>query len=211
MVSMQDYIKHYDDHYKAHGLQGSGTGEYEIKLRLWREIGYTDGMTVLDYGCGWGAMLPGITNKEGYCGVDVSAEAIRIGRQKFPGVWMQDFVPGELQEFITRKHQFDFVCAQSVFTHTPKHSVLTCLKDIKDVMSGFALIDILIGDDQPDNIHVRYYKDEDEWFWYLDKAGLKGEFVKNIQWPGGLHYYYKVTKKELEEAKDSPQEVRTTQ
>lgn len=185
--SKQDYIDHYDNHYKRSGLSGSGTGEYLQKIAMWYDLGYKDGMTVLDYGSGWGAMLPGITNKKGYLGVDISPEAIRLGREKFPNVQFRVFEMGQLKD-----KKFDWVCAQSVFTHTPKDTVAECLEDLRGVMKDKALVDVLYGQDNPSDMHVRHYEPE-EWNRILEDNGFDYEHVKSISFPGGKHEYYLIS------------------
>lgn len=187
-MSVDEYIENYDNHYIQNGKSGSGTGEYEIKLQLWYDAGYKDTMTVLDYGCGWGAMIPAIKNTSLYTGVDISKTAIDMGKEMFKGVRFEVMTPGKLN----LKSTFDFVAAQSVFTHTPKDTTLSCLKDIKKHLKGFAIIDILHGEDNPSDWHVRHYS-EDEWLHYIKQAGMKAEYLKNIQWAGGNHAYYKVS------------------
>lgn len=188
--TLEEYLNHYEGHYGGRVKGGAGTGEWEIKFQLWKDIGYKDGMSVLDYGSGWGAMLPAIKDHSKYVGVDIAPTAISMGQEYFPDATFEVMLPGKLELNKT----FDFVAAQSVFTHTPKFTTLECLLDIKRHLKkgGFALIDVLHGEDNPNDIHVRYY-DVTEWLKYIKDAGLKAEHVKSIQWPGGLHQYYKVT------------------
>lgn len=187
MDKIAKYVEHYDNHYKLSGLRGAGTGEFMIKLQLWYAQGYKDGMSVLDYGCGWGAMLPGITNKKDYLGVDISPEAIRLAKLEFPG---SKFEVSQIGKLKTGK--FDWVAAMSVFTHTPFETTLDSLRDIKQAMKGPALVDFMVGEDNPKDIHVRHYG-LGEWEKYLKQAGLKGTPAKTIMWPGNnLHHYWKL-------------------
>jgi len=184
MDKVAEYVKHYDDHYKGSGKAGAGTGEWQIKIELWRKFGYEDGMSVLDYGCGWGAMLPGITNKKDYLGVDISPEAIRLGHIEHPDAKLEVFKNGELHT-----GKFDWVVASSVFTHTPFITAVDSLKDIKQAMKKYAFVDILTGTDRSEDIHIRHYADG-QWEKYLEAAGLKGEPCAVLRWPGDFYHHY---------------------
>lgn len=179
-----NYAKHYDDHYKRMGEAGSGQLVWKPQYEIWKLAGYKDGMSVLDYGCGVGVMSEAV--KGDYLGVDISAEAIRLARLRYPKL---DFDVIKIGKLITEP--FDWIAAQSVFTHTPKIMVLDSLNDLKQAR-GTLLIDILIGADNPLDEHVRHFT-EDEWSDYLWKAGLKGEKVGEHDFVGYLHHYYRVT------------------
>lgn len=187
-MTQAEYIDHYRQHYRTYGDKGSGTGEYERKLALWKEQGYTNGMSVLDYGCGWGAMLPGITNRKDYLGVDIAPEALEIGREKFPEANFQQLEIGKLD-----CPQKDFVCAMSVFTHARYEDVPDCLRDLHRSLKekGFGLIDFLRGECNEDP-HVRFWP-EDEFLREVRKQ-FKAEVIGDIAWPGFTHTYVRIWK-----------------
>ena len=122
-----------------------------------------------------------------YMGVDISKEAVNLARKRYPKHIFAVFEMGKLPRL-----QKDVCVAQSVFTHTPKAFVARCLEDIKDNFKDFAIIDILIGDDNPRDEHVRHFT-EDEWNDYLWKAGLNGERIGSHDFIGYNHVYFKVS------------------
>lgn len=180
-MSLDKFVQEYDDHYVRFGRQGSGTGEWEVKYKLWLKAGY-DGGSVLDYGCGWGAMIPAVKGE--YVGVDISKTAIDIGKKMFDSD-LRVMTPGNLK--LNRK--FDFVAAQSVFTHVPKESAEICLKDITRHMKGISFMDVLHGRPSGEKNIVHY--EETEWLDLLESAGLKAEHIETINWRGYVHDYYK--------------------
>jgi trans-aconitate methyltransferase len=188
-LTSEAYVEAYREHYRKNGKVASGTGEYVRKLELWYRIGYTDEMTVLDYGCGWGAMVRGIKNPSLYHGVDIVPEAVDLARIHNPGVSFDVFEIGSLDAAPA-----DFVCAQSVFTHALREDAPICLEDIFWAMNdeGFGLIDILHKPGH-ENLLLRYY-DPKEWSELLEYVGFEGGLVDVIEWPTATHYYYKVVK-----------------
>lgn len=181
---MNNYVEHYDNHYRREGERGAGQLVWQPQYGIWQQAGYTN-QSICDYGCGVGVMLEaGLTD---YIGVDISQEAISLAQSRYPGAKFAVFEMGDLA-CLGQK-----VCvAQSVFSHTPKAYVSKCLADIKRNFTDFAIIDILLGDDKPDDYHVRHYR-EDEWLDYLWKAGLQAARVGEHNFVGFNHIYYKVT------------------
>jgi ubiquinone/menaquinone biosynthesis C-methylase UbiE len=182
------YVQAYVDHYAKDGLVAAGKGLWKPKLDLWYQIGYTDDMTVLDYGCGWGTMVQGIKNPALYQGVDIVPAAIDAARDRFPGVSFEVLQMGQLNI-----PPVDFIAAQSVFTHALREDAPICLSDLYRSLKpgGFGLIDIL-HKPGPDMLLLRYY-DPDEWLEMLDTAGFTGTFIAEAQ-ASVMHSYYKVTK-----------------
>jgi len=184
MTTLNEYIAHYDNHYSREGESGSGQLVWKPQYEMWLKAGYKPSMSVLDYGCGVGIMLEaGIKH---YLGVDISENAIKLARKRYPKAKFEVFTPGELNTPIR-----DIVVAQSVFTHTPKKFVPICLDEIKRHFTKFAIIDVLIGRDDAADKHVRYFR-VNEWQRYLQQAGLIGKRLGEIDFVGFKHVYYKV-------------------
>ena len=185
----EQYVQAYVDHYAKDGRMASGQGEYLVKLARWYRIGYTDNMTVLDYGCGWGTMVQGIKDRSLYQGVDIVPQAIELARETFPDVSFDVLEMGTLNIA-----PVDFVAAHSVFTHALREDVPDCLADIRRSMGpdSIAVIDIL-HKPGPDMLLLRHY-DPVEWMQILDTAGLTGSYIETVRGPTATHSYYKVTK-----------------
>jgi cyclopropane fatty-acyl-phospholipid synthase-like methyltransferase len=190
-MTRDEYVKLYDDHYKARGLEGAGTGEYERKEQLWKDVGWDKYKLTLDYGCGFGAMAK-VCDPDFYRGIDISAEAIKLARQQFPSHSFNVFTIGKLDI----SPVYDFVAAMSVFTHARYEDVQDCLKDIRNTLSdtGFALIDILEGAERQmvDAFTCRYPLDD--FLNELDKAGFTGDKVAEISWSNGFTHTYNETR-----------------
>lgn len=183
----EQYIEHYDNHYKNMGLAGAGTGEFEKKLDIWQRVGFKAKMKVLDYGCGWGAMLQGIKNP--YLGVDISPEAVKLAKEKFPKKKFEVFEIGKLDV-----GTFDFVAAMSVFSHCRFEDLQDSLGDIKRALKpdGIACIDFIEAPERRQDEHIRQYPLTD-FGNELTQAGFKYEVVDRINWGNGFtHTYLKV-------------------
>jgi len=184
-MNRKDYVKHYDEHYQRMGETGAGQLVWEPQYQIWLKAGYKPSMSVLDYGCGVGVMLEaGIKD---YLGVDISSEAIRLAKKRYPG---HDFRVLEMGDLMVVPR--DMAVAQSVFTHIPKAYVSECLQDVKRNFTEFALIDILLGEDDVNDLHVRRFS-EGEWLDCLWKNDLAGERIGEHDFVGYNHIYYKVT------------------
>lgn len=184
------YVQAYVDHYRQYGVMAAGQGEYQRKLERWYQMGYTDKMSVLDYGCGWGTMVQGIKDRSLYHGVDIVPQAIEMARERYPDVSFEVLTIGQLNI-----PPVDFAAAQSVFTHALREDAPACLSDIYRSLKpdGFAVIDIL---HKPgvDMLLLRHY-DPDEWLEMLDTAGFTGTFIETVQAPSAIHSYYKAAKR----------------
>ncbi len=159
------YIQHYIEHYKVNGRDGCGAGLVDKADRL-KKAGYKNSMTLLDYGCGRGAILEGINPKD-YLGVDIVPQAIEMARKDFPDRRFE--VLGESGLKAVKK---DFAIALSVFSHTKHEDVEECLGFITKLLKkdGTAVVDILEGNSEG-NIHIRYWLLE-EFEKELKKVGL---------------------------------------
>lgn len=190
MINKSNYITHYNDHYKKNGLAGSGVGLGE-KPSLLKMAGYKDGMSLLDYGCGWGALAGWLPKTTEYVGVDLIKEAIDLAKKQNPDRNFLVIENGELK--ITPK---DFAVAFSVFTHALVESVSDCLSDIYNNTKDNAIIflDILEGDPRNSSLHIRYW-DKNDFCKVLNSHNMivRNSFVR--KWDNGYTHTYFVLEK----------------
>ena len=195
-MSFEDYRRMYDG---IHGMQGQAASGpnplngFQAKMDLWVEAGYRPGQTILDYGCGAGLALNWISDPSTYLGVDMSPNALRLVQESFPAARVQTLAyPGTLNV-----GEFDFVAASSVFTHTPHEFVPACLRDIHRALRGVGIIDVIFGEDDPNNGFVRQFSPT-TWKESLDAADLKGEYLEQVAWAGDdttyTHDYFRVSR-----------------
>lgn len=153
----EQYVQFYSGLYETSGIGVAGIGLGNKVLYL-QKAGYCDGMSFLDYGCGWGAILQGI-NPTAYLGVDMAAPAVQQAEKTFPGRQFREIKIGQLGI----NEAFDFVAAISVFTHTPYADVDDSLKDIYLALKpgGRAMVDILEGDPADETEFIRYWRKEE--------------------------------------------------
>lgn len=167
------------------GVSAAGADEFRLGKQLLTDAGYTDAMSVLDYGCGWGSLLT-VIHPEDYLGVDISPLMIAEAQKRFPE---RRF---EVSEFgKTQGPPKDVVIAHSVFTHIPKELAGECLSEVRDSLKegGFALIDIF---SKAMGYLCEWYT-EREWLALVGLAGLKADLVGTRQRNQFFtHHYYKV-------------------
>lgn len=180
------YVDSYVHHYEVNGRAGAGGGDGRNKLVRWEKAGFVDGMSLLDYGCGCGAILEGIKDKSGYLGVDIVPQAIEYARIDYPECTFRVFTPGNLK---TEKKQF--VGAGSVFTHTAKDLVDKSLSDIKQAMDKdtLGIIDILEECQKKDTRHISYWKLEDFQAKLLSH-GIASKVIDKVKHPNGFEHTY---------------------
>ena len=130
-MKRDEYIKAYNDHHRASGLSGSGSGSLLFKLGMISEAGLSG--SCLDYGCGWGQLAGSF---EDYVGVDISEEAIQLARSSNPN---KEFhvLPVDLDR------KFDFGVCLSVLTHSLEPAEV--LADLFKYVP-VALVDIIHGE-----------------------------------------------------------------
>jgi len=181
-----DYIKAYEDHYRNNGRLGAGGGDGKTKVTRWKKAGFVDGMSILDYGCGCGAILEGIEDKSQYLGVDIVSQAIEYARLDYPECTFKVFTPGTLK---TPKKQF--IGAGSVFTHTARDLVEQSIKDIKQAMNkdSLGIIDILEGDSNNNTIHLAYWNLQ-EFAELLLSHGIGSVQIDKVKHPNGFTHTY---------------------
>lgn len=186
MFTKEDYLKQYTEFYDVLNEGGSGGADY-TRSQEYYEIpvkgGFKDGMSLLDYGCGWGAMCVGL-NVDDYYGVDIIPKAIDLARKHFPDKKFDVLEVGKL-----KCEPKDFCISLSVFTHCLLEQVDDCLKDISSHTKKGAVIDILEGDDKNSCLHVRYWN-KDEFIKKLNNFGfvVNSEFKITAQY-GHIHTY----------------------
>jgi cyclopropane fatty-acyl-phospholipid synthase-like methyltransferase len=120
---------------------------------LWRELGNLQfnflvkkGLkpdnTLLDVGCGTlrgGRKFIDYLDPQKYYGIDISAKAIMLGvdsisSEKFAYKMPRFIVNKDLKFREFNREIFDYILAQSVFTHLPKECIEECFENIKFVM-----------------------------------------------------------------------------
>ena len=120
---------------------------------LWKELGNLQfnflvkkGLepynSILDIGCGilrGGLKFINYLDPIRYCGMDISTKAIMLGIGSIPteefSYKMPRFVVNndlKFREFNGRN--FDYILAQSVFTHLPKECIEECFENVKNIM-----------------------------------------------------------------------------
>lgn len=181
----QEYIDDYKKIYSDLKEGGSGGADYKRGQEYYDlplKGGFKEGMSLLDYGCGWGAMCAGLDVD--YFGCDIVPEAIDLAKKHFPNKSFEVLEMGKLN--IEPK---DFCIALSVFTHCLYEDTDDCLGDIARNTKKGALIDILEGEREQSNLHIRYWNKE-EFIKKLNDFGfkVKGEFKITAQF-GYVHTY----------------------
>lgn len=186
MFTREEYLNDYKQIYENLGIGGSGSPDFKRTkdyYDLLKRGGYKDGESLLDYGCGWGAMLGGHDIKD-YYGCDIVPKVIELAKEQFPDKTFEVLDIGNLN--IEPK---DFCIALSVFTHTLVEDRDACLGDIARNTRRGALIDILEGDDTQSSLHIRYCNKE-EFIKKLNEFGFTVITEFKIMGAGNYEHTY---------------------
>ena len=152
-------------------------------------------MRLLDYGCGAisaGRYFIEYLNRDNYTGVDISSGVLEEARSRVERFDLAEkrprlqLVDEGFEEFV-RGDQWDFVWAQSVFTHTPPDDIEKCVKLLKGSLDSGGVFFASFGESE-NGIEHKDFKD-----WYFPKSyfiqlgkklGVKIEFMDDWVHPG---------------------------
>jgi len=144
-------LKPGDDHYRAYvGPPAQYDFMGATQFRLLTALGLREEHHVLDIGCGSlrsGRMLIAYLLPDRYCGVEPNAWLIEeviateLGAQ-FIELKAPKFEHNAEFDFSGFGRQFDFIVAQSIFSHSGRDMTVQALKNMRDVMhrSSFAVV-----------------------------------------------------------------------
>lgn len=148
MEDTAQYLKKYtedtdkniiDDPQKAIGGMWKEIGDLQYNFMI--NQGLKPESTLLDLGCGTlraGIIFINYLNKRKYFGQDVSKEAIDYANKSVKGYMLDEkspkfFLTGDLT-FKHTKRKYDYILAQSVFSHLPFELIQTCFENIGKIM-----------------------------------------------------------------------------
>jgi len=160
------------------GLKGK-----EFQIEYLKLHGLKKNMFFLDYGCGAinsGRFFIDYLNTENYVGVDISKNAILLGKKRVEDFNLNYKKPTlihlkTLNEISLLKRKFDIIWGQSVLTHMPPEDLLIFLQKIKICLNLNFKIYFTFAFDKNGPIQ-KNFKD---WYYSnasLDKIGKKNNF-----------------------------------
>lgn len=134
---LEDINRYYSKKIKQHGATPQGVDwnskeSQEIRFaQLCKLIGTDNWFTILDYGCGYGAMFPFLLERFknfAYTGYDLSLEMIQTAQSLYgdSALWVQN---------IDQNNQYDYVIASGIFNVRLSHSDEEWSEYIKDTLN----------------------------------------------------------------------------
>lgn len=178
-VNLKD-LKPGDKHYKAYvGPPEKYDLVGAMQFNLLTNFGLRDFHKLLDIGCGSlrsGKLMISYLRKGNYYGLEPNNWLIEEGIRHELGndiisIKTPTFLNSENFELSKFNKKFDFVIAQSIFSHTSKRQIDTCLNEVKQVLNsqGVFLATFVLGD--------KDYEGE-EWV-YPECVTFTEEFILN--------------------------------
>jgi len=165
-----------------------------FQLDYLRAHGLAPSSTLLDFGCGAlaaGVLFIGYLDAGNYFGVDISANALAEGRRRVQRHGLEAKRPTLAHVTSTRfEHfagrEFDFLWAQSVFTHMPPPDIVSALRTLRAHMRPASVFFATFGEARGDS-GQRNYKD---WYYragdfvpWATAAGLEVEQMQDWRHP----------------------------
>lgn len=177
---------------KLWGLNGKEFHLDYLKLR-----GLKKNMSFLDYGCGAinsGRFFINYLNIGNYVGVDISKEAINLGKHRIIDFNLSHKKPClihllTLNNLSLLNKKFDIVWGQSVLTHMPPGDLLLFLQKIKFSLNQNFKIYFTFGFDKNGPVQKKFK----DWYYnndFLEKIGkennYKVSFLKDWKHPASV-------------------------
>lgn len=158
-----------DDPHAAVGGMWEEIGK--MQLSFLKSKGLEPQHTLLDLGCGTlraGRHFGPYLNAENYTGVDVSPKAIEFSRNLVEEEGLSEKQPtlilnaaGDLK-FDNIDGKFDYMIAQSVFTHLPESLIFECFDNLHKVLKGTFYFTIFSG--EREQLREKTFQYPIEWF-----------------------------------------------
>lgn len=187
---LEAYSKHTDlrvknDPKTAIGVEWETVGQ--LQFDFMKIVGLKEQHSLFDLGCGTlrgGIRFIQYLDKGNYTGVDISSETIKYAKklvheenlsEKSPNLMLDEVKNFQFDQFGVKK--FDYLLAQSVFTHLKPEHIEKCLANIRKIM----------------------HNDSKFCFTYFEGTVYKERSVKDFEYPKSffeelaIKYHYKLT------------------
>ena len=137
-----DWRRSYDGSDAVVGGSDSDTDIGRVQFEFLQDQGLEPSDKLLDVGCGTlrgGQYFIKYLDAEGYAGMDINADLIEDGKEKLSDELINRkrprlIVNSDLKFNEFESASFDYLIAQSVFTHLPKHEIEECFENMSKVM-----------------------------------------------------------------------------
>ena len=185
---IEEYAKQTDMRVEENPQQAIG-GMWEEIGQLQFEYLVRNGLkpahTLLDIGCGTlrgGRHFIRYMNESNYYGIDISEKALKYARKlidseallkKHPTLLLNSKKNLKFEEF--QKIEFDYILAQSVFTHLPKDMIIECINNIANIMHKDTMFFFTFH--KSDYCHRSKFKEFHYPFSFIQKLAKENGFV----------------------------------
>lgn len=141
---------------------GWDTGIGELQYEFLVNRGLTPSDTLLDLGCGTlrgGRYYIEYLDAGNYVGMDISEEALKKGRELLTDDLVSEKEPNLIRnsnlEFAELDGwKFEFIIAQSVFTHLPKREIEECFANIGKILSHDGVFYATFFESKTDSVEI---------------------------------------------------------
>ena len=169
---------------------GEDLGIGDLQFDFMTGHGLTETSTLLDLGCGTlrgGQFYIDFLEPGHYVGIDLSRDAIESGKELLPDRLLREksptFYVNDDLKFQQLNREFDFIIAQSVFTHLPKSDIVECFENVDKILSTDGVFYATYFDNHSYN-NQRLFWYEPSWIEATaESAGLRARTLPEEEYP----------------------------
>jgi cyclopropane-fatty-acyl-phospholipid synthase len=123
--------------YFEDGSEDLATAQVKKIDHILKKIDLRPGQTLLDIGCGWGALAMRAAQRYGArcLGITLSENQARLAREQVERAGLQDLVEIRLQDYRDLDGQFDRVTSVGMFEHVGVHNLPDYFRRIHDLLA----------------------------------------------------------------------------
>lgn len=183
--------------YKIRGSGADAIGGYDseigdLQFEFLKTHGLSPDDNMLDIGCGalrGGKRFMKYLNSGNYTGIDINENIIETGKEKLDDEFLKENDPTlivnndlKFSEF-SRSNDFDYILAQSVFTHLPADDVNECFRNIDSVMNDGSVFYATFSEGTDPTSFVNYGYDASEIVSMAEQHGLEATALPPEAYP----------------------------
>jgi 2-polyprenyl-3-methyl-5-hydroxy-6-metoxy-1,4-benzoquinol methylase len=164
----------------------------DIQFDFLKSRGLSPENTMLDIGCGalrGGKRFMNHLNSGNYTGMDINENIIETGKEKLDDEFIENNDPNiivnndlKFNEFASTK-EFDYILAQSVFTHLPAEDIVECFENIDSIMNANSVFYATFSEGTDPTSFVNYGYDSTELVSMAEQHNLDATALPPAAYP----------------------------
>jgi hypothetical protein len=171
-------------------IGGEDLGIGKLQFKFLKEQGLEPTNFLLDIGCGslrGGQYYIDYLNPSRYTGMDISEEVIESGKELVGESEISQnspsFIVNDDLRFEEVNQKFDYIIAQSVFTHLPEQDIVECFNYVHKALKEDGLFFATFFDDDDHKSPRNFIYDADHLMSLAENSGLSASLLSQDDYP----------------------------